>query len=1183
MEDTENTVPIVAASAKSLLSVTGKQPILPLARKALQEKNNTYENGNLCERGQGSPIEAVTTKSFNEDPVSTPPKPDFAVTEEKSQNSAEEDQSQALTDTNSASFVSLNTLSASEAVFNSATGDHSRPISADTDSLDYESADEAVKTEDQEENGVKLNESLGLDALTNKLSNLYLNSPNVSKKSPAFHSEDTSSVACTTVLSDESISDISFSASLVEVIQHTSQTVKQPEDGHSTVELVVEEISEPEELAEPEKLVEPEKKEEHIVSPVEGKQQVESPIKPEEPAAKQEGQTEFLELDNKVLSAELASEVEPQAELESGAEPQAEEPGKTELETEPELENKAESQAEKQSKVEFPTEESAVTSDELALLVATEDISCAVVPEVIVALSDTDQASENLLEVNELSAIQTETAEIKEEKSQDTKAVEEQLVSETRQETPVAVLEAPQEKVVEEAPATLESLDEPKQQQTGVASAPEKELEEPCTQESGAVEEESAKEETNEELVQLVDPEVAPTAFEHKEPELVEEPQESESLKVPKESDHFEEPDTCKSVEAQKEQEPLLETLNAEKVQAEQLEVVADPEVSNKPEKGVEFSGEVSFEEPNLISLDSTESVPSEALIQDFELAKEQIDCQLDRQDQVVKLELFKQLDQPEKEVSEEKPVVERKIAPATVFIQEKKEVETLKKEPFITSTGSLSELLDLCKQQQRNLEDEVDTQVVEETNELQERIAADADLVCQVLNDSIRNINAEMSDNEAPITPPRRSRSPRKPSPGRNVDFEEDPFKSKARVGISPSRETMNLSAESVLVSSRMSMSKSTDSASMKLMRSMDSGIAGAEMNHSEAGPDIASQDEQFVPATEELFKDPSAFDFLSKFGGNDSSASRLERESLYVKFDPLVGNRDRKVFLSPCIEASPRSEEISDTPTAASKTTAKSDTPLTSRHAVGPLVQIATPVQEPQVVQPTAASKENQQREAEKEALQQMIVLHKKESEELKKLMTSQIEDYEQTIGSLQAKLKQKTEAEEQMSLVMKEYEDTISRILAEKEKAMEKSQEEKQKLTDELAIIQSDLSAAEIAFSDLHRKYERSKSAIEVFKSNENTLKQSNLQFQEQIKQAEKKYMILKTHAEDKLEQAAKENEALVKSSELEISALKAQNAQLKARNNTLVETLGMRERENQELVTICDDLVKKLGPH
>jgi hypothetical protein len=85
-----------------------------------------------------------------------------------------------------------------------------------------------------------------------------------------------------------------------------------------------------------------------------------------------------------------------------------------------------------------------------------------------------------------------------------------------------------------------------------------------------------------------------------------------------------------------------------------------------------------------------------------------------------------------------------------------------------------------------------------------------------------------------------------------------------------------------------------------------MDSGICGADVNQSEAGPDIAHGEEQFVSS--EIFKDPNAFDFLCKMGGQTSTSisSRLERESLYVKFDPLVASRDRKVFLSPCLEKS-------------------------------------------------------------------------------------------------------------------------------------------------------------------------------------------------------------------------------------------------------------------------------------
>ena len=54
-----------------------------------------------------------------------------------------------------------------------------------------------------------------------------------------------------------------------------------------------------------------------------------------------------------------------------------------------------------------------------------------------------------------------------------------------------------------------------------------------------------------------------------------------------------------------------------------------------------------------------------------------------------------------------------------------------------------------------------------------------------------------------------------------------------------------------------------------------------------SEAGPDTA----------DEIFKDPSSFDFLSQHGdrvpGGISGAAALARESLYVKFDPLIAGR--------------------------------------------------------------------------------------------------------------------------------------------------------------------------------------------------------------------------------------------------------------------------------------------------
>ena len=70
----------------------------------------------------------------------------------------------------------------------------------------------------------------------------------------------------------------------------------------------------------------------------------------------------------------------------------------------------------------------------------------------------------------------------------------------------------------------------------------------------------------------------------------------------------------------------------------------------------------------------------------------------------------------------------------------------------------------------------------------------------------------------------------------------------------------------------------------------SLSQATNGLGPSDSEAGPDIA--DEEFRPANE-VFKDPNAFDFLARHGEGSTTAAALARESLYVKFDPLVAGR--------------------------------------------------------------------------------------------------------------------------------------------------------------------------------------------------------------------------------------------------------------------------------------------------
>lgn len=57
-----------------------------------------------------------------------------------------------------------------------------------------------------------------------------------------------------------------------------------------------------------------------------------------------------------------------------------------------------------------------------------------------------------------------------------------------------------------------------------------------------------------------------------------------------------------------------------------------------------------------------------------------------------------------------------------------------------------------------------------------------------------------------------------------------------------------------------------------------------------SETG-DANNQEEEFRPA-QEVFQDPAEFDFLMQHGGC-SKETALARQSLFVKFDPLVAGR--------------------------------------------------------------------------------------------------------------------------------------------------------------------------------------------------------------------------------------------------------------------------------------------------
>ena len=112
-------------------------------------------------------------------------------------------------------------------------------------------------------------------------------------------------------------------------------------------------------------------------------------------------------------------------------------------------------------------------------------------------------------------------------------------------------------------------------------------------------------------------------------------------------------------------------------------------------------------------------------------------------------------------------------------------------------------------------------------------------------------------------------------------------------------------------------------------------------------------------------------------------------------------------------------------------------------------------------------------------------------------------------------------------------------------------------------------------------MHRKYERTKSVVEGFKQNEDTLKGYIEEYQIKARKQEEKYERLKVHAEDTLERANKEIENLSKSQDTEIARLTAMLKKAEMKAVSLERTVEQKNKENEELTAICDELIAKVG--
>jgi len=342
------------------------------------------------------------------------------------------------------------------------------------------------------------------------------------------------------------------------------------------------------------------------------------------------------------------------------------------------------------------------------------------------------------------------------------------------------------------------------------------------------------------------------------------------------------------------------------------------------------------------------------------------------------------------------------------------------------------------------------------------------------------------------------------------------------------------------------------------------------------EAGPDIGDMDgfndDEFRPATE-VFSGQD-LDFLNKHGSDSSSVSHLARQSLYVKFDPLIGGRP-SVLGRPSVAPFSKKKENEDLIAMNSPSPAKprrGDPTISSNDTT---FGEEEETQQSQLVNETVLNREEiTQREIN---YQQTLMMKDHRYIELEKELAT----YRKEIDRLKKELSVRLESEEQMKQVLKEYEKTISELIADNKNEKTKLEVDLKKIQEEKNQAAEDLQNVEAAFADVHRKYERTKQVVEGFKQNEEQLKKYVEEYKGKLKKSEHKYDLLKSHAEDKLEEANKELDNISKSQDAEIAKLVARLRKAEMQTSSLERECERKSQENQELTNICDELINKVG--
>ncbi|XP_022410519.2 transforming acidic coiled-coil-containing protein 3 isoform X2 [Delphinapterus leucas] len=297
---------------------------------------------------------------------------------------------------------------------------------------------------------------------------------------------------------------------------------------------------------------------------------------------------------------------------------------------------------------------------------------------------------------------------------------------------------------------------------------------------------------------------------------------------------------------------------------------------------------------------------------------------------------------------------------------------------------------------------------------------------------------------------------------------------------------------------------------------------------------------------------------DYLEQFGASSFKESALRKQSLYLKFDPLLQDSPR----GPApVAPEPSSARGTDAHSSGSPPEAQlldldfagaPDIPTLGpapcdlgRRApllpVGPIVDVLQYSQKDLDTAVGATQKENEALRVRCTALQEKIL---------------------------------------EMGKIMDAFEGTVYQAMEEAQKQKELAKAEIQKVLRDRDQLTADLHSTEKSFSDLFKRFEKQKEVIEGYRTNEESLKKCVEDYIGRIEKEGQRYQALKAHAEEKLQLANEEITQVRSKAQAEALALQAVLRKEQMRIHSLEKVVEQKTKENDELTRICDDLISKM---